>query len=104
MNLTTSIFRENRYQNLTFRDRLVHPVRKWLDGIEVRDPQVARWLCQLIPARCPFERDIEVLGHHLFHIPPMCKLNPVYEELVSLRFRSMSFLADVWGEDVTPYC
>jgi Mo-dependent nitrogenase C-terminus len=34
----------------------------------------------------------------------MCKLNPVYEELVSLRFRAMSFLADVWGEDVTPYC
>jgi hypothetical protein len=104
MNLTTSIFPENRYQNVTFRDRLFQPVRQWLDSIEVQDPQVARWLCQLIPARCPFERDIQILGHNLFHIPPMCKLNPVYEELVSLRFRAMSFLADVWGEDVTPYC
>ncbi|MEG4348749.1 Mo-dependent nitrogenase C-terminal domain-containing protein [Microcoleus sp. LAD1_D5] len=33
----------------------------------------------------------------------MCKLNPVSEELVGLRFRSLSFLVDVCGEDVTPY-
>ncbi|MEG3839554.1 Mo-dependent nitrogenase C-terminal domain-containing protein [Microcoleus sp. herbarium14] len=95
---------KNRCQYLGFGDRLVQPVRKWLDRIAAGSPQVARWLCQLIPARCPFERDIQLLGHHLFHIPPMCKLNPVYEELVGLRFRSLSFLADVCGEDVTRYC
>ena len=104
MNSTTSIFSKNQCQYLSFGDRLVQPVRQWLDRIAVADPQVARWLCQLIPARCPFERDIQLLGHHLFHIPPMCKLNPLYEELVGLRFRSLSFLADVCGEDVTPYC
>ncbi len=104
MNSTTSIFHKNQCQYLSFGDRLVQPVRQWLDRIAVRDPQVARWLCQLIPARCPFERDIELLGHHLFHIPPMCKLNPVYDELVGLRFRSLSFLADRCGEDVTRYC
>ncbi|MEG4504095.1 Mo-dependent nitrogenase C-terminal domain-containing protein [Microcoleus sp. F6_B4] len=104
MNSTTSIFLKNQYQDLTCRDRLVQSVRQWLDNIAVVDPQVARWLCQLIPARCPFERDVQLWGHHLFHIPPMCKLNPVYEELVGLRFRSLSFLADVCGEDVTPYC
>ena len=104
MNSTTSIFPKNHCQYLSFGDRLVQPVRKWLDRIAVGDPQVARWLCQLIPARCPLERDIQLLGHHLFHIPPMCKLNPLYEELVGLRFRSLSFLADVCGEDVTPYC
>ncbi|MEG4117079.1 Mo-dependent nitrogenase C-terminal domain-containing protein [Microcoleus sp. N9_B4] len=104
MNLTTSIFPENQCQDLTFCDRLVQPVRQWLDNIAVGDPQVARFLCQLIPARCSFDRDMQLWGHHLFHIPPMCKLNPVYEELVGLRFRSLSFLADVCGEDVTPYC
>ncbi|MEG4943356.1 Mo-dependent nitrogenase C-terminal domain-containing protein [Microcoleus sp. F4-D5] len=104
MNSTTSIFPKNQCQHLSFGDRLVQPVRQWLDRIAVADPQVARWLCQIIPAQCPFERDIQLLGHHLFHIPPMCKLNPVYEELVGLRFRSLSFLADVCGEDVTPYC
>ncbi|MBE9184440.1 Mo-dependent nitrogenase C-terminal domain-containing protein [Microcoleus sp. LEGE 07076] len=70
----------------------------------VGDRQVARWLCQLIPAQCPFERDIQLWGHHLFGIPSMCKLNPVFEELVGLRFPSLSFLADTWGEDVTRYC
>jgi Mo-dependent nitrogenase C-terminus len=104
MNWTTSILPENQRQDINFGDRLVQPVRQWLDSIAVGDRQIARWLCQVIPAQCPFERDIQLLGHHLFHIPPMCKLNPVYEELVGLRFRSLSFLADVCGEDVTPYC
>ncbi|MEG4293142.1 Mo-dependent nitrogenase C-terminal domain-containing protein [Microcoleus sp. C2C3] len=45
-------------------------------------------------ARCPFETDIQLLGHHLFHIPHLCNLNPVYEELRRLRFPSLSFLAD----------
>ncbi|WP_373535561.1 Mo-dependent nitrogenase C-terminal domain-containing protein [Microcoleus sp.] len=104
MNSTTSIFPKNRCQYLSFGKFLVQPARRWLDGIAVGDRQVARWLCQLIPAQCPFERDIQLWGHHLFHIPPMCKLNPVYEELVGLRFRSLSFLADTCGEDVTRYC
>jgi len=104
MNSTTNIFPKNQCQYLSFGDRLVQPVREWVDGIAVGDRQVAQWLCQLIPARCPFERDIQLWGHHLFHIPPMCKLNPVYEKLVGLRFPSLSFLADVCGEDVTPYC
>jgi hypothetical protein len=44
------------------------------------------------------------LGRKLFHIPPLCKLNPLYEEVVSLRFRALCYLADECGEDVTPYC
>ncbi|HEY9299371.1 MAG TPA: Mo-dependent nitrogenase C-terminal domain-containing protein [Phormidium sp.] len=34
------------------------------------------------------------MGHHLFHIPHLCNLNPVYEKLMGLHFRSLSFLAD----------
>ena len=79
-------------------------LKKWLDSIEVHNPKLAKFVCQLIPTQCPFERDISFLGHILFHIPPMCKLNPVYDELISLRFRAMCYLADVCGEDVTPYC
>ncbi|MEG4516819.1 MULTISPECIES: Mo-dependent nitrogenase C-terminal domain-containing protein [unclassified Microcoleus] len=45
---------------------------------------------------------MQLWGHHLFHIPPKCKLNPVYEELVGLRFRSPSFFPNLYGEDVTP--
>jgi len=34
----------------------------------------------------------------------MCKLNPLYEEVVALRFRALCYLADECGEDVTCYC
>lgn len=104
MELTASIFPENRRQHASIADRLLHPVRQWLDSFEVRDARLARRLCLLIPASCPFERDIQLFGRHLFHIPPMCKLNPLYEQLMWLRFRSLSFLADVCGEDIAPYC
>ncbi len=80
------------------------PLRKWLDRIEINNPKLARFLCKLIPSQCPFERDISFFGHVLFHIPPMCKLNPLYNELIDLRFRALCYLADVCGEDVTSYC
>ncbi|MBD2304552.1 MULTISPECIES: Mo-dependent nitrogenase C-terminal domain-containing protein [Chroococcidiopsis] len=83
---------------------LLLPLRRWLDSVEVRNPQLAHRLCQLIPSQCPFERDVVLFGRKLFHIPPMCKLNPLYEEVVGLRFRALCYLADECGEDVTPYC
>ncbi len=82
---------------------VLHPVREWLDTMDVQDPKVARMLCKLIPSQCPFERDIKLFGRQLIHIPPLCKLNPLYEQLVGLRFRALSYLADDCGEDVSPY-
>lgn len=79
------------------------PAREWLDQLEVQDPRLARFVCKLIPSQCPFERDVVLFGKKLVHIPPMCKLNPLYEQLVGLRFRALSYLADECGEDVTPY-
>lgn len=81
-------------------DRILHFMRQWIDSIEVDNPQVARWLSQLIPAQCPFEQDIQLFGKTLFHIPPLCKLNPLYDQLMSLRFRALIFLADVCDENV----
>jgi tellurite resistance protein len=83
---------------------VLHPVRAWLDNIKIEDPQLARFLCRLIPSQCPFERDIVLFGHKIVHIPPLCKINPLYEECVGLRFRALCFLADVCQEDVTTYC
>jgi hypothetical protein len=103
MDMTTGIFSHiNTRPRLL--NRLLYPLRQWLDSIEVSKPQQARWLCKLIPAQCPFERDVCFFGYHLFHIPPMCKLNPLYNELIGLRFRALCFLADVCGEDVSPFC
>lgn len=83
---------------------LLHPVRQWFNRIEVKNPQLAHQLCALIPAQCPFERDITLFGRTLFHIPPMCKLNPFYEELMMLRFKALCYLADECGEDISAYC
>jgi tellurite resistance protein len=83
---------------------VLHPVREWLDKVEIQDPKVARFLCKMIPPQCPFERDVKLFGHKIVHIPPLCKLNPLYEQLVGLRFRALSYLADDYGEDVSPYC
>jgi tellurite resistance protein len=68
---------------------LLDGVRRWLDGIEPSDPAVARFLVRLIPAQCPFERDVTLFGRKVVHIPPMCKVNPLYEQLVALRFRCL---------------
>lgn len=82
----------------------LHPVKDWMDGLEVSDPRLARFLCKMIPAQCPFERDVNLFGRKIAHIPSLCKLNPLYDQLVGLRFRALSYLADDCGEDVTPYC
>jgi hypothetical protein len=80
------------------------PLRYWLENLNVANPRLAHKLCKAIPAQCPFERNIELFGRILFHIPPMCKLNPLYDEVVFLRFRAMSYLADECGEDISMYC
>lgn len=85
-------------------EALLNPVREWLDHLEVHDPKLARFLCKVIPPQCPFERDIHLFGHKVAHIPPLCKINPLYEQLVGLRFRALSYLADDCGEDISAYC
>ncbi|MDZ8257867.1 Mo-dependent nitrogenase C-terminal domain-containing protein [Nostoc sp. ChiQUE01b] len=83
---------------------ILQPLRQRVENIQIRDRQLAHRLCKLIPSQCPFERDVKLFGKTLFHIPPMCKLNPLYEEVVGLRFRALCYLADECGEDVSQYC
>ena len=79
-------------------------LRHQLSIIEVRSLKIARFICKVIPPCCPFERDIQLLGQTLVHIPALCKLNPFYDQLVELRFQALTYLADECGEDVTVYC
>jgi Mo-dependent nitrogenase C-terminus len=80
------------------------PLRNWLENLKISNPRLAHNLCKLIPSQCPFERDLNLFGRTLVHIPPMCKLNPLYEEVVMLRFKAMCYLADECGEDISEYC
>ncbi|NUN63988.1 nitrogenase [Pseudanabaena biceps] len=82
---------------------LLEPVKEWLDHMDIHDSRLANLICKVIPAQCPFERDVFLFGRKIMHIPAMCEINPLYDQLVGLRFRSMSYLADK-GEDVSKYC
>ena len=107
MNLSQHTNQDFHFNNWMLGEKanfdILQALRQRLDRVQVSSPKLAHRLCQLIPAQCPFERDITVFGRK-FHIPPMCKLNPLYEEVVALRFRALCFLADECGEDVTTYC
>ena len=92
---TTSIHRNKKFD-------LLWPLRQWVDGIEISDRKSAHLVCQVIPCQCPFERKLTLFGRTL-KIPPFCKLNPLYDEFVGLRFRALSYLTDVCGEDVSKY-
>jgi len=79
------------------------PIKNWLDSLEISNSLIAKLVCKMIPASCPFERDIKIWGYHLFYIPPLCKLNPFYEQLVFLRFRCLSYLTNVCHENISQY-
>ncbi|MEB3359914.1 MAG: Mo-dependent nitrogenase C-terminal domain-containing protein [Synechococcales bacterium] len=82
---------------------LLAPLRRWVDNINITSASQAHFICRLIPCDCPFEHDVKLFGRKLFHIPPLCKLNPLYMECVALRFRALTYLTDVCGEDVRRY-
>ncbi len=93
----------NYLQHPEHHPDLLNPIKHWLDDLQVKDARLARFMCKMIPPQCPFERDIKLFGHKIIHIPPMCKLNPLYDQLVGLRFRSLSYLADECKEDISKY-
>lgn len=77
-------------------------LKAWLDALDPVDPAVARFLVRLIPAQCPFERDVRLFGHKLVHIPAMCKINPLYEQLIGLRLRCLTTLDTAASVDDSP--
>ncbi len=83
---------------------ILQPLRQWLDCLEIHNRKLAKLIAKVIPAQCPFERDIMLMGRKIAHIPPMCKLNPLYDEFVGLRFRALCYLVDECGEDIQSYC
>ena len=61
--------------------------------------KIAKLVCYLIPASCPFARDIFFFGQTI-QIPPMCKLNPFYNYLMKLRWRALNFLHDMEMQNI----
>lgn len=107
---------QTNYRNANLSDRsaisqvsmptqfdLLRPIRNWLDEIKISDPQVAKFIYKAIPAQCPFARDIKLFDRTILHIPPLCKLNPLYDQLIGLRFRALCYLVDECGMDILSY-
>ncbi|MGG6280132.1 Mo-dependent nitrogenase C-terminal domain-containing protein [Leptolyngbya sp. AN03gr2] len=63
-----------------------------MDHLEIRNDLTAKIITKLILSACPFERNIVFGRHTIAHVPPLCKLNPFYEQLVGLRFRALQKL------------
>ncbi|ARV59707.1 nitrogenase [Nostocales cyanobacterium HT-58-2] len=89
---------------ITLAKTPLQSLRTWLESLEVHNYKLAQFLCKFVPSRCPFERKITFFNYTILQIPPLCKLNPFYEQLVMLRYKSLVYLADECGEDVTVYC
>jgi len=83
---------------------LLKPIRQWLKQLQIKDTKIAHKICRLIPAQCPFATKIQFFGRTIVTIPPLCKINPFYDDLMELRFRAMCYLVDDCGEDVSQYC
>ena len=81
---------------------LLKPLRRRIDQIQIANRRTAHLICQVIPGHCPFERDISLFGKTV-HIPALCKLNPVYSEIVNLRLRALTYLVDICEEDIASY-
>jgi hypothetical protein len=67
---------------------------EWIDRVEIKQVKTARLILKLIPAQCPFARKLKMFDRVILTIPPLCKLNPAYEQLMGLRWRALCFLQD----------
>lgn len=72
--------------------RLLAPLRKQINALEVRNIWVAQWICRAIPNTCSTGYDLRLFGRTWLHLPSPCELNPLTDELVDLRFRAADFL------------
>ncbi len=77
-------------------------IKQKIETIDINHRETAKKIVNLIPNQCPFAREIKIFNFLLFKIPPLCKLNPFYEDLMMLRFRALCFLEEI-GEDISPY-
>lgn len=90
MNITTSPHSQTSESSFVTLDWLRHHITQ----IEFKNPRTAQLVCKLIPPSCPFARTIKLFNRTLLVIPPLCHINPVYEELMELRFRALVFLSE----------
>lgn len=73
---------------------MLNTIKQALERIEIGSQAQANLLCNLIPSACPFARTLHI-GIFKLVIPPLCKVNPFYDDLMMLRFKAQCYLAEV---------
>lgn len=53
---------------------------------------IAKAVVAIVPAGCPFTQALKI-GNQQIEIPPLCKLNPFYDNLMALRFWALCLLS-----------
>lgn len=48
-------------------------------------------IVKVVPDDCPFARKFKVFNQSV-KLPPLCKLNPWYDNIMALRFRALCLL------------
>jgi hypothetical protein len=84
-------------------DILLSPIRQYLESVEINNYITARIVYQIIPASCPFKREIKLFDRTIIRIPSLCQLNPFYEQVIGLRCKSLNYLTNKCREHLTKY-
>ena len=69
------------------------PLKHWLNGLDPGDERISSFIAHLIPFLDPFGCDIDLFAHKLVQIPVMCKINPLFEQFLAVRFRCLGHLS-----------
>lgn len=84
--------RETAELTLAFAFSVDKLVRVSINSASAFSEADALFIVGFIPSTCPFERDVYLYKLKLFHIPPICKINPYYKEIVNLKLRAIDSL------------
>ena len=68
-------------------NRKINLLRDWMKLA------IAQLIVYLVPSTCPFERNITFFKYK-FHIPSLCKFNPLYNLLMGWRFKALFYLSN----------
>ncbi len=53
----------------------------------------AQLTCILVPFQCPFDRTFDLVFCKI-SIPPLCKINPLYDGVIALKVSALKFLEE----------
>ncbi|MBW4621684.1 MAG: nitrogenase [Cyanosarcina radialis HA8281-LM2] len=84
-------------------DIIITPLCQHLESVEINNYITARIVCQIIPASCPFKREIKLFDRTIVRIPALCQLNPFYEQIIGLRCKSLEYLTNKCSKPLTKY-